>query len=127
MLPRNNRLTQSEDFRKVFRKGRASGGTYVVLHWLRGSDSSDDPQLRESACETTRIGFIASKKVGNAVMRHRVKRQLRHLMRERLGEFPAGARVVVRSLPAAAGVSSKDLAEDLDGVISRGLKRVGSR
>jgi ribonuclease P protein component len=66
-----------------------------------------------------RVGFVVSKAVGNAVHRNRVKRRLRHLVRERLASLPAGAVLVVRALPAAAGASSGSLARDLDSALAR--------
>lgn len=48
----------------------------------------------------TRVGFVVSKKVGNAVRRNRVKRRLRHLVLDQ--PTPFAADVVVRALPAAA-------------------------
>ena len=58
------------------------------------------------------------------MVRHRVQRQLRHLLRRRLAALPAGALVVVRALPASAGASSVALGADLDGALRRLL---GSR
>lgn len=72
-----------------------------------------------------RVGFVVSKKVGNAVCRNRVKRRLRHLMRERLGVLPHGATLVVRANPAAADASSDGLGRDLDHCLIRALERVG--
>lgn len=54
------------------------------------------------------------------MVRNQVKRRLRHLMRTRIAGLPAGARLVVRALPAAAGSPSGALGVDLD----EGLKRV---
>jgi ribonuclease P protein component len=69
------------------------------------------------------VGFVVSKAVGNAVVRNRVKRQLRHLTRERLGTLPAGSLVVVRANPAAAVADS--LATDLDSALATLLRQVG--
>lgn len=66
-----------------------------------------------------RVGFVVPRAVGGAVVRNRVRRQLRHLMRARLAELPAGSSVVVRALPAAATVSATILAADLDAALSR--------
>lgn len=60
-----------------------------------------------------RVGFVVSKAVGNAVMRNRVKRRLRHLCRELPQALPASGVVVVRALPASAGASYDDLRRDL--------------
>jgi ribonuclease P protein component len=65
------------------------------------------------------VGFVVSKSVGNSVVRHRVVRQLRHAMRERLGQFSPGDLVAVRALPAAAGATYGELGSDLDRAIAR--------
>lgn len=71
-----------------------------------------------------KVGFVVSKAVGNAVVRHRVTRRLRHLMRERLRGLPADAGIVVRALAGAACATSANLARDLDSALDR-LQRGG--
>ena len=63
--------------------------------------------------ESPRVGFVVSKAVGNAVVRNRVKRRLRHLVREQLASLPRSSVLVVRALPAAAAASSSELGADL--------------
>ena len=68
---------------------------------------------------------MVSKAVGNAVVRNRVKRRLRHLTRDhlpQLQELPGRVVLVVRALPAAAGASYAALGHDL----SRAIARVAS-
>ncbi|NYI05406.1 ribonuclease P protein component [Allostreptomyces psammosilenae] len=60
-----------------------------------------------------------SKAVGPAVVRNKVKRRLRHLVRERLDRLPAGSLLVVRALPPAADGDVTVLAEDLDAALRR--------
>lgn len=62
--------------------------------------------------QQTRVGFVVSKAVGNAVTRNRVKRRLRHLVRDELERFPQPVNLVVRALPAAA-LTPERLAGDL--------------
>jgi ribonuclease P protein component len=57
--------------------------------------------------------------VGGAVIRNRVRRRLRHLVRERLATLPTDSLVVVRALPAAAGASYRDLGDELDRCLQR--------
>ncbi|SFB30385.1 ribonuclease P protein component [Nocardioides alpinus] len=74
----------------------------------------------------TQVGFTVSKAVGNAVVRNRVKRRLRHLTREHLATLeglPGRAALVVRALPPAAAASYADLGVDL----GRTLDRVSTR
>ncbi|WP_425553782.1 ribonuclease P protein component [Dactylosporangium salmoneum] len=82
---------------------------------------TSDPALGEDAVEpvlggvgSARAGFVVSKAVGGAVVRNRVKRRLRHLVRERIADLPAGSVLVVRALPEAASAQYEILARDLD-------------
>jgi len=65
------------------------------------------------------VGFVVSKAVGNAVVRNRVKRRLRHQAREHLDSLPGSAVLVVRALPAAASASASQLAHDFVRCLAR--------
>ena len=67
---------------------------------------------------------MVSRAVGGAVVRNRVRRRLRHLVRDRLVDLPSGAVLVVRALPAAAGASYDELRGDLARCLERVLGRV---
>ncbi|SBV28889.1 ribonuclease P protein component [Micromonospora krabiensis] len=75
------------------------------------------PTDAEDTSASSRAGFVVSKAVGPAVVRNRVRRRLRHLVRERLAGLPAGSTLVVRALPAAADASYARLAADLDAAL----------
>ncbi|GAB2865087.1 hypothetical protein GCM10027074_35520 [Streptomyces deserti] len=60
-----------------------------------------------------------SKAVGGAVVRNKVKRRLRHLMRDRVDLFPPGSLVVVRALPGAGDADHAQLVRDLDAALQR--------
>jgi ribonuclease P protein component len=107
MLPEPARLRHRADFAEVVRRGARAAKPTVVVHL-----DNDGAQRRQA-------GFIVSKQVGTSVRRHRVARQLRHLMADRLPALPAGSRVVVRARPAAAGRTSRQLGADLDGALRR--------
>ena len=68
---------------------------------------------------TAQVGFVVSRAVGGAVVRNRVRRRLRHLVRERLARLPAASVVVVRALPAAADASYDELRADLGRCLDR--------
>lgn len=116
MLPAPARLRRREDFRVVLRRGRRSGKSRLVVHALPDHPVEADHQP-VSCCP--RVGFVVSKAVGNAVVRHRVTRQLRHLLADRLDALPPCSTLVVRALPPAAAASSAELGVDLDGALRR--------
>lgn len=68
------------------------------------------------------VGFVIPKTVGNAVVRNRIRRQLRHLMRDRLDRLNPWESVVIRVFPQAQGKSSVQLAGDLDRAWSKAAK-----
>jgi ribonuclease P protein component len=70
-----------------------------------------------------RVGFVVSKKVGNAVTRNRVKRRLRHLVVDL--ETPVPADVVVRALPPAATEPAR-LADDLADAWRRAFRKAAA-
>lgn len=75
--------------------------------------------MAEGTPSPPRAGFVVSKAIGNAVVRHRVQRRLRHLVRARLTALPAGSLVVVRALPGAERAASDQLARELDAALER--------
>ncbi|MER7758446.1 ribonuclease P protein component [Streptomyces sp. NPDC097619] len=117
MLPSDNRLRRREDFAAAVRRGRRAGRPLLVVH-LRTSGATDPHGPGDSA-PPTRAGFVVSKAVGGAVVRTRVKRLLRHLVRERLAQLPPGSLVVVRALPGAGEADHGQLARDLDAAFER--------
>lgn len=66
-----------------------------------------------------RFGLIVSKAVGNAVVRHRVARRLRHICAGVAGELPVLADIVIRALPGAATVDSAELDRQLRSALRR--------
>jgi ribonuclease P protein component len=120
MLPVAHRLTTSQDFAAVARYGsRAGSSTVVVTARLR----------QRSTGPTWRCGFIVSKAVGNAVVRHRTTRRLRHivaeLMPDRLTMLPDGLSVdfAVRALEKATAAEHWQLCADVDSCLRRSLKK----
>jgi ribonuclease P protein component len=114
VLPGYRRIRSAEDFRVVVRAGSRAASRTLVVHAL--------------VCEPSvpaRAGFVVGRSVGGSVVRHRVTRQLRHLMAARLLDLPAGTGVVVRALPPSAGASGSELSDDLSSCVRRVMSRLG--
>ncbi|HEY6812233.1 MAG TPA: ribonuclease P protein component [Propionibacteriaceae bacterium] len=82
MLPRSLRMRSSKDFRQTTRRGVRVSRPTLVIHAVLLDDGHHD--------EGTRVGFVVSGAVGNAVTRNRVKRRLRHLAATHVVDTPAG-------------------------------------
>ena len=111
VLPRSRRLRRSRDFTATFRRGARAGTPSVVVH-VAVSDRNPP--------EETRVGFVVSKAIGNAVARNRVKRRLRHLVTGLPSPFTAD--VVVRALPLSFSEPER-LAGDLESAWRRAFAR----
>ncbi len=101
-LSRYLRLRRRPDFVRCYRLGGKRHGSLVSLHF----HSNEVPEAR--------LGITASRKVGNSVVRHRLKRRVREIFRryekrDRLKRMD----VVVHLKPAAARADFRTLAKEI--------------
>lgn len=82
-LPRSLRLRSKADFDHLFRTG------------LRASDRYLTMVGDVNACGSVRLGISASRRLGGAVQRNRVKRLVREAFRRIRDQLPAGTDLVV--------------------------------
>ena len=112
-MQRRNRLSRSRDFDAVYRQGRSVSTRFLTLWWYK----------REEAIGSPRLGFAVPKAVGNAVVRNRIKRQLRDIVRARLETVPVTndyVLVVRQGLPEAAEANGHQwLEERVDEVLGK--------
>jgi ribonuclease P protein component len=88
-----SRLSRSRDFDAVYRSGRSTSTRFLVLYWFPRGDGDDGPP---------RLGLAVPKSVGNAVVRNRVKRQLRETWAELADRARPGHDYVLVARPAVA-------------------------
>lgn len=88
----------------------------LVVHAFTRDDASSVFSVGEP-----RFGLIVSKAVGPAVTRHRVARRLRHVCAQFLLDVPQTSDVVIRALPGASSLSSRELHRQ----VRSGLKKLG--
>jgi len=97
MLPRDQRLRAREDFQRVYRSGRGWAHPLMVLHVVQRPAGK-------------RAGFSISKKVGNAVVRNRLRRRLREIVRSHVPGWKEGLDAVFVARPDAAAAPFEELA-----------------
>ena len=108
MLAKANRITSADDYRVIVRRGAKVAGAHTVSY-LRSRESGTD----------ARFGFIVSKKVGSAVRRNLVRRRLKAVCHEALGDGVHGVDIVVRALPGAAEAEWGELRSEVLEAVTR--------
>lgn len=76
-------LKKNEDFQSVYKSGKSYGNKYLVLYTF------------ENHTDINRLGISVSKKVGNSVVRHRLKRLIKESYRLHEEMFNSGLDIVV--------------------------------
>ena len=87
-------LKKTTDFDRVYRQGRSYGNKLLVMYVLDGGQS-----------HIGRLGISVSKKVGNSVVRHRIRRLIRESFRLHVSEWCGTADIVVIARREAKGKS----------------------
>ena len=120
MLPRPNRMTRTRDFELLFPHGRFAGGAFVTLKFWRFVP--DFQPRRQINSTDLKIGILVSKKVSKrAVVRNRLKRQVREVVRLLLkeGQIPIGYLLVFSIKAEAKDQEYQTLATDVRNVLVR--------
>jgi ribonuclease P protein component len=112
-MQRRHRLSRSQDFDTVYRKGRSTATRYLVLYSFP----------RDEEVDGSRLGLAVPKSTGSAVSRNRIKRRLRELWGARLAGIPDGSDYVLVVRPglieAAEAQGSTWLGERVDEVLGK--------
>ena len=86
-------LKKNRDFQKVYSNGRSFANRYLVMYILENGSSGN------------RLGISVSKKVGNSVVRHRIKRLIKESYRLNEDSFLSGYDIVVIARVTANKIS----------------------
>jgi ribonuclease P protein component len=107
LYPPDARLNQRAEFSHVQRHGVRLQTANFVLY-----------AARQAGCQTIRLGMAVSRRVGNAVVRNRVKRFIREAFRLRLrSTLPAGTALVVIARSGSRALKTLDAANELAGAV----------
>ncbi len=107
-MRRGCRLRKRDDFSLVYKMGRSIAGKYVVVY-----------ELQSEQHQGVRIGVSAGKKLGNAVVRNRIKRIVREAARELLPSIQQGLDLIIIGRAGAKHVKMQEVRADLARVMKR--------
>ena len=109
-FPKSDRLSTRGEFLRV----QEGGSKVSVEHLLAVALPNARP--------VTRVGLTVTKKVGNAVVRNRIRRRLRALFRIRKASLPKGLDLVLIAKSSAKDADHATLARAFD-ALARQLSR----
>jgi ribonuclease P protein component len=107
-FPQRARLRKRPEFKSLARKGEKTHTPHFVVI-----------TQENDRCET-RLGVTVSSKVGNAVVRNRVKRVLRELFRRYRREIRTNKDVLIIARKGAAKLSLWEVIDELRGCLLDG-------
>ena len=76
MLNIKNRLKKKKEFSYIYKKGKQYYSKYLSLYTI------------PTKYDNIKVGFSVSNKIGNSVIRHKVKRRLSEIVRTKLSALP---------------------------------------
>ena len=89
-------LRKNQQFQFVYKNGKSYANKYMVMY------------VKKNGLEINRLGISVSKKVGNSVVRHRVKRLIKESYRLHENIFNSGLDIVVIARNNAAGFTYQE-------------------
>ena len=115
-MPKRRRLSRSGEFDRVYRDGSSHATRHLVLYSFPRRDEEEDD---------VRLGVSASRKVGGAVDRNRVKRTLREAFWSLAERLPRDYDFVLVARPAIADLIERQGMEGVRASIEEALAGAG--
>lgn len=108
MLPKKNRLRKEKDFERVFKQGKGFKESFLAL------------KIIENERVESRIGFVVPKKhFKKAVLRNKLKRQLREQIRKRVLGIKGGYDVVILAREGLEKIGFQEMDKVVEKLLSK--------
>lgn len=96
-MEKKNRLRKNMEFKKVYKARKNFWNRNLILY------------IKRNGTKETRIGVSITRKVGNAVVRNKLKRRIKELNSRHIESLKAGYDIVIIPKKNAVDLSFKDL------------------
>ncbi|MBI2440183.1 MAG: ribonuclease P protein component [Lentisphaerae bacterium] len=106
-LSKRQRLRRQRDFERTFAQQRRFVGEFMILWHYEGDDVAQ------------RLGVVASRRIGPAVIRNRAKRRLREVFRLNRRNFQGQGDVVLVARPGIVKAAWNDLVAEFKELATR--------
>jgi ribonuclease P protein component len=113
MLAKSFRIRKPREFAVIRHKNTKlkSKNFQMLIRFINNVDS------RDSGRKFPRFGFIVTKKIGNAVVRNKVKRRLREIVRANLGNLKNNFEAIIIPYPQIVPVLFSDLKNEFEALM----------
>ena len=109
---KKNVLRRKSDFTSIYKRGKSVGDRYVVVFY------------KKNGLPYKRLAFLASKKVGNSVVRNRAKRLMKESYRNIEGSLPEGYDFIIIARNTICGKKCAEVEKSLNSAFRRtGVKK----
>ena len=98
---RTSRLRHNSEFKSVRESGKSWTGTYLILL-----------ALNRGASQPSRLGVVTTRRLGNAVVRNRVRRRMREIFRLSQHQIRKGYWIVTIARASSAFAAYQELERD---------------
>lgn len=106
MLSKNNRLRHTKDIESVFKNGKTIAGKLIFLKFLKND------------LNIARFGFIVSTKISKkAVIRNKIKRQLREIVRKNLANLKLDLDIIIVAKPEIIDKNYQEIKNDFENLL----------
>ena len=92
-------LRKGREFQSVYGQKNSRANRMLVMY------------VAANGLEKTRIGIVTSKKIGNSVVRHRVRRLIRESLRQNGDRFNIGLDIIVIARETCVGRTQAEITE----------------
>jgi len=96
MLPKVHRVRKTHEYDKIYRNSKRISSNSFLLYCRYISDKQKNSNTH---IQYPRLGFVASKKVGNAIYRNKAKRLLREAIRQMFPNLKASFEGILLASP----------------------------
>lgn len=113
-------LKKNRDFQFTYRVGKSVGCRICTLIYVRDKRRQRPSRsMKKLPTPNVRVGFSASKKIGNSVMRNRAKRRLREAFSPLLPNIKEGYNIIIIARPAVLDEPFEGLCKALSALIKK--------
>ena len=107
MLNRLNRLKKRYQFNYVYKSGEFYSQEHICLHAV------------SSKTKNIKVGFAVTKKVGHAVVRNRVRRQLREILQKQIPSLKQNYNIIVVAKENITQTNFQTLSNEMEKLLKK--------